>query len=157
MWDIVPREHTRGVAGLKKQRQGRNGARKRRGGSRRSWVCLALASAVLVGVLVSPSPNRVQRGGVELYGESPEVEVYGPQAPERIVGGYTEPVIQSVVLPEKSEDEETVYVYASEDQKNYHMPTCRFAYASAKKMTLYEAYYLGYTPGKCCDAPAYTG
>lgn len=120
-------------------------------------MCLALASAVLVGVLVSPSPNRVQRGGVELYGESPEVEVYGPQAPERIVGGYTEPVIQSVVLPEKSEDEETVYVYASEDQKNYHMPTCRFAYASAKKMTLYEAYYLGYTPGKCCDAPAYTG
>ena len=142
---------------MKKHGRSQNGARRRRSGTRRILVCLALVSAVFVGVLVYPSPYNARRGGIELYGESPEVEIYGPQAPERIVGGYTEPVIQSVVLPEKSAEEETLYVYASEDQKNYHMPTCRFAYASSKRMTLYEAYYLGYTPGKCCDAPAYTG
>ena len=66
-------------------------------------------------------------------------------------------MIQSVVLPEQSGEEEVLYVYASAEQKNYHLSTCRYAYASSKKMTLYEAYYLGYTPGKCCDAPAYSG
>ena len=157
MWDFIPCEQMRGVAGLKKHGQNRSGAERRRSGTRRILVCLALVSAVFVGVLVYPSPYNARRGGIELYGESPEVEAYGPQAPANIVGGYTEPVIQSVVLPEKSEEDATLYVYASEDQKNYHMPTCRYAYASAKKMTLYEAYYLGYTPGKCCDAPAYEG
>lgn len=139
------------------KKKGRSGASRRRGGSRRILVFLALATAALVGVLVYPSPYNARRGGIELYGESPEVEVYGPEAPANIVGGYTEPVIQSVVLPEQSEAEEALYVYASEEQKNYHLSTCRYAYASSKKMTLYEAYYLGYTPGKCCDAPAYSG
>lgn len=146
----------KGVAGLQKHGQGRNGAKKRRGG-KRTLVWLALASAALIGVLVCPSPYNNQRGGVELYGDDPEVEVYGPQLPENIVGGYTEPSIQSVVLPEDSGDgDSTLYVYASEGQSNYHVYTCRYAYASAKKLTLYEAYYLGYKPGKCCNAPEYT-
>lgn len=143
------------VTDLRKHEQGRNRAKKRRGG-KRTLVWLALASAALIGVLVCPSPYNNQRGGVELYGDDPEVEVYGPQLPENIVGGYTEPAIQSVVLPEDGDgDDSTLYVYASEGQKNYHLYTCRNAYASAKKLTLYEAYYLGYKPGKCCNAPEY--
>lgn len=117
-----------------------------------------LALALLVAVLLVPSPYRAVRGGVELYGDDPEVEIYGPTLPESMVSGYTAPVIQSVVLPAEDADaaDDTVYVYAAKDQANYHMENCKFAFASAQKLTLYEAYYLGYTPGKCCDAPSYT-
>lgn len=112
----------------------------------------------LAAVLIVPSPYEKPQGGVVLCGDDRSAEVYGPELPETIIGGYTQPTIQSVVLPEEVEGEnETVYVYASENQKNYHLPTCQFAYASGSKLTLYEAYFLGYTPGKCCDAPAYTG
>lgn len=123
------------------------------------YAVTGVALAIVAAVLIFPSPYKPVRGGVELYGDDPEVEIYGPTLPETIVGGYTAPVIQSVVLPAVDENavDDTIYVYAAEEQKNYHMATCKFAYASAQRMTLYEAYYLGYTPGKCCDAPSYTG
>lgn len=142
---------------LRKQAKGKKGANRRRG-ARKPFVFLGVAATALVAVLVCPSPQSRYRGGVELYGPDPEAEIYGPAVPEAIVDGYTAPVIQSAVLPERTDgtEEGPLYVYASEDQKNYHMPTCRFAYASAKKLTLYEAYYLGYTPGRCCNAPSYT-
>lgn len=123
------------------------------------YTVAGVVFAALAAVLIVPSPYQPVQGGIELYGEDPEVEVYGPVLPETIVGGYTAPVIQSVVLPPVDENavDDTVYVYASEGQANYHTTTCKFAYASAQKLTLYEAYYLGFTPGKCCDAPPYTG
>lgn len=118
----------------------------------------ALALALVAAVLLVPSPYPTGKGGVELLGDDPEVEIYGPALPETIVGGYTAPVIESVVLPLEDENaaDDTVYVYAAEDQTNYHLASCKFAYASAQKLTLYEAYFLGYTPGKCCGAPEYT-
>lgn len=121
------------------------------------YAVTGLTFALLAAVLIFPSPYQRVQGGIELYGEDPEVEIYGPELPETIVGGYTAPVIQSVVLPAEDENavDDTVYVYATKDQKNYHMGTCKFAFASAQRLTLYEAYYLGYTPGKCCDAPSY--
>ena len=51
----------------------------------------------------------------------------------------------------------TLYVYASEGQERYHLYKCEFAYASAKRLTLYEAYYLGYKPCGICNPPSYTG
>lgn len=125
---------------------------------KRTLLSFGVVMVALVAVLVAPSPYEKPQGGIVLYGDDKEAEVYGPKLPETIVGGYTQPTIQSVVLPEKAEGEDdTLYVYASSNQKNYHMPTCSFAYASGSQLTLYEAYFLGYTPGKCCDAPAYTG
>lgn len=123
------------------------------------YAVTGLVFAALAAVLIFPSPYPSIQGGIELYGEDPEVEVYGPVIPEAMVGGYTTPVIQSVVLPAVDENavDDTIYVYAAAEQKNYHMGTCKFAYASAQQLTLYEAYYLGYAPGKCCDAPSYAG
>lgn len=125
---------------------------------KRTLLGFSFAMVALAAVIIAPSPYAKPQGGIVLYGDDKEVEVYGPKLPENIVGGYTQPTIQSVVLPEKKDGEdETIYVYATASQENYHMPTCAFAYASGSKLTLYEAYYLGYTPGRCCNAPAYTG
>lgn len=147
------------VTALQNRKQGRKSAKKRRSSMKKTWLLFGFAMAALVAVMVVPSPDMNRQGGITLYGEDPEVEVYGPVLPETIVGGYTQPTIQSVVLPEKdpNADNGIVYVYAAPEQKNYHMGTCKFAYASGQELTLYEAYYLGFTPGKCCDAPAYTG
>ena len=117
-----------------------------------------LACALLAVVLLVPSPGVQHQGGVSLYGDETGGEPYGPELPTTIVGSYTAPVIQSVVLPAEDEEEGGItYVYATENQENYHTGTCQFAYASGQKLTVYEAYYLGYTPGKCCGAPAYEG
>ena len=124
---------------------------------RRTLLAFSFAMVALAAVIIAPSPYVKPEGGIVLCGDEKEVEVYGPKLPENIIGGYTEPVIQSVVLPAESDEDATIYVYATANQKNYHMPTCAFAYASGSKLTLYEAYFLGYTPGRCCNAPAYTG
>ena len=122
------------------------------------YAVSGLACLLLAAVVIAPSPYTKPEGGMYLYGEETDSEPYGPDLPETIVGGYTVPVIQSVVLP-ASDDEEggITYVYATEKQENYHTGTCQFAYASGQKLTVYEAYFLGYTPGRCCGAPAYTG
>lgn len=122
------------------------------------YAVSGLMLAALAFVLVYPSPYVRQAGGIELYNAEGEEEPFGPELPETIIGGYVQPEIQSVVLPAEPENAEgPLYVYASKEQRNYHLGTCKFAKASGQELTLYEAYYLGYTPGKCCDAPAYTG
>jgi hypothetical protein len=124
---------------------------------KRTLLSFGVIMVALTAVLIAPSPYQDIQGGIVLCGDEKQAEIYGPKLPETIVGGYTQPTIQSVVLPAESEEDDTLYVYASANQKNYHLGTCRFAYASGSQLSLYEAYYLGYTPGKCCDAPAYTG
>ncbi|MBP3410894.1 MAG: hypothetical protein J6J78_04145 [Clostridia bacterium] len=124
---------------------------------KRTLLSFGVIMVALAAVIIAPSPYEKPEGGIVLYGDDKKAEVYGPKLPETIIGGYTQPTIQSVVLPAESEEDETIYVYATANQQNYHMPTCQFAYASGSKLTLYEAYFLGYTPGRCCDAPAYTG
>ena len=122
------------------------------------YAVSGLACLLIAAVIIAPSPYVRPEGGLHLYGEETDSEPYGPDLPETIVGGYTAPVIQSVVLPPSEEDESPItYVYATEKQDNYHTGTCQFAYASGQKLTVYEAYYLGYTPGRCCGAPAYNG
>jgi len=125
---------------------------------RRTLVAFSVAVVALVAVLVYPSPYEKPVGGVVLHSSEARMGEYGPVVPENIVGAYTQPVIQSGVLPEEeSADSGVVYVYTSKDQENYHTPTCQFAYASGMKVTLYEANFMNKTPGRCCDAPAYTG
>lgn len=148
----------KGVCALPNRKQGRKSAKKKRSSMKKTLVLFGVAMVALTAVFLAPSPYEDPEGGIVLCGEDLEAEVFGPALPENIVGGYTEPVIQSVVLPEKTEEEDaTTYVYASEYQDNYHLGTCQFAYASGSKLTVYEAYFLGYSPGRCCGAPAYTG
>lgn len=122
--------------------------------TRRLLIALGAASAALIALLVLPSPDAAAPSGIQLVGAEPQADIYGPELPKNMVEGYTSPLVKSVL----SQEEEVAgpeYYYALEGKKTYHMPTCRYAYASAKRMTLYEAYFLGYKPGNCCEAPSY--
>ena len=120
---------------------------------------LLLAAAFVGVVWVLPSPYSNQRGGIELYGDNTSIEIYGPQLPEKIVGANTTTIPDSGVLSvnDGTTESDTLYVYALEGASNYHLSTCQYAYASAQRLTVYEAYFLGYTPCKICEPPEYTG
>lgn len=143
---------------MRNRGKGRKSASRRRSGIR-AYVGFALAATALAAVLVFPSPRSVRQGGIELCGDDPTAEIYGPTLPETVVGGYTAPVIQSVVLEDSEadaeENPEDLY-YAADGETIYHRYTCSKAYASSNKFTLYEAYYLGYTPCEMCNPPVYT-
>lgn len=116
---------------------------------------LMLAAVVLA--VIAPSPYEAPVGGLELYGNKPEVEIYGPALPDGFVPGYVPAVTNSGVLPSSDESEETeLTVYATEDQERYHLYDCKFAYASGRHLTLYEAHLMGLTPCGLCQPPAYT-
>ncbi len=144
----------RGVRNLRKRKGARKAARKRRNPLLMPALFLGIATIILVGVLLVPSPQSGKLSGIELYGEDPEVEVYGPELPKSTVGSYPVPVVESVVLPESTAStEETIYVYASDDQECYHLPTCKFAFASGHKFKISEALLLGYKPCGRCNPP----
>ncbi len=109
--------------------------------------CMALMVALL------PSPDARVNGGIELVGRKPEAEIYGPDLPTAKVAGYVAPVAQSVFVQDDGAD--TLYVYATHTGQYYHLKDCQYAYASAQKMTVYEAHFLGYLPCTLCNAPAY--
>lgn len=62
---------------------------------------------------------------------------------------------QSAVIYDKEETSGNVTVYAAEDAECYHLGDCKFAFASSKRLTPYEAYYLHYRPCGRCNPPVY--
>ncbi len=110
-------------------------------------------AAILVAVLVIPTPSNSANGGVELVTSRPEVEVYGPDLPSFIVPGYTNDQTDSIIVPAVESD--VHYVYAADGAKCYHEYKCKFAYASSQRLTVYEAYYLGFQPCNRCKPPIY--
>ena len=114
----------------------------------------SIGAALLIGVVLAPSPSTGRKSGVELYGDDPYMEVFGPELPQSTVGSYPVPVVESVVLPEATESTvKKTYVYASDDQECYHIETCKFAFASGHKFTIQEAQMLGYRPCGRCNPP----
>ena len=112
--------------------------------------------AALAVAFILPSPYSAPVGGLELYGDKPEVEVYGPVVPKNYVMGYVAAVTDSGVLPESDEvKEEKLIVYATENQEFYHLYNCSMAYASGRHMTLYEAAVHKLKPCEVCGAPPY--
>ena len=110
--------------------------------------------ALVIAVIALPAPARTS-GGIELVGGHPEVEVYGPELPKNIVSGYTNDTTQSIIVP--VEENNIHYVYAADGAECYHEYECKFAYASSQRLTVYEAYYLGFKPCGRCNPPVYTG
>ena len=131
--------------------------------SRCSWklgtkyLISSIALVVLAAVLLAPAPQSVHKGSVELYGEEPEVEVYGPVLPQNYVMASAGSAAQSVIVRNEDVVDDTVYVYASKGGKGYHLKSCDYYYASQQKLTVYEAYFMGYRPCSACNPPAYTG
>ena len=119
----------------------------------------ALFAAGALAIIFFPSPDRAPGTRVVLIGQKPEAEVFGPALPQ----GYnrSDYYVQAddPTVPAAAVEDNTIYVYASasEGSTYYHTITCKYAYASAKRMTLYEAYMLGYhTPCELCNPPVYT-
>ena len=120
-------------------------------------VSAVLAWLVLAIVLPQTAPKQKASGGIQLVGVNPEVEVYGPELPVLIVPGYTNDQPQSIIVNEDEEANQVHYVYAAEGAKCYHEYECKFAFASSQRLTVYEAYFLGFKPCPRCNPPKYNG
>lgn len=139
---------------MRKDKGARKAAKKKRSTLLVPAIFLGVMTAVLVGMLILPSPDSGKLSGVELFGEEPDAAIYGPELPQSTVGNYPVPYVKPVVLPEATDSgDEEIYVYASDDQKCYHLPTCKFAFASGHRFTVAEARLLGYKPCGRCDPP----
>ena len=111
--------------------------------------------ALLAAIFVVPLPKVGARSnGVEIVAGRPEVEVYGPALPSLIVPGYTKETTGSIIAEDHGSD--VHYVYAADDAECYHEYDCKFAFASSQRLTVYEAYYLGFKPCGRCKPPVYT-
>ena len=120
----------------------------------KATLVLCIGAVLLAGVLLAPSPNTARKSGVELYGDDPYLEVFGPELPQSTEGSYPVLLPDSGVLPESTASPVTkTYVYASDDQTCYHLGTCKFAFASGHRFTIQEAQMLGYKPCGRCQPP----
>ena len=115
----------------------------------------AAAMGVLCALLLIPAASQPE-GGITLVGAKPEAEVYGPELPKSLVKGYTKQSTASV-LAQADQGEDIHYVYAADGAECYHEYECKFAYASSQRLTVYEAYFLGFEPCGRCKPPKYTG
>lgn len=116
-------------------------------------VTLVMAAA-LIAVFAIPAPKIDSSvAGVSMVSSRPEVEVYGPELPSFIVPGYTNEQNDSILVTAEKSD--VHYVYAADGAKCYHEYRCKFAFASSQRLTVYEAYYLGFRPCGRCKPPIY--
>ena len=114
----------------------------------------AAMAAILVAIFVIPMPTADKLGaGIQLVADKPEVEVYGPALPSLIVQGYTRESTGSIIVDEVQSD--VHYVYAADGADCYHEYECKFAFASSQRLTVYEAYHLGFKPCGRCNPPVY--
>ena len=127
---------------------------------RRHPIIKILIIAVIVGTVVAiPLPKRARDTRIVLVGEKPAAKVFGPEIPEDYEAREIEPIDADTDLLANTSESGAVYVYASatEGKNFYHTSLCKYAFATSRKMTLYEAYMLGYTtPCNLCDPPVYT-
>lgn len=117
----------------------------------------AAFAAVILAIVVIPSPSRDSSTSVKIVGKEKEVGIFGPEAPS----GYN---MDEYAVSEGGANllagdvvDNTIYVYASAEKGStfYHSSDCRYAYQT-RKMTLYEAYTLGYsTPCNLCHPVIY--
>ena len=114
----------------------------------------AAMAAILAAIFLIPTPRRNVNTGVNLVMGNPEVEVYGPALPVLVVPGYTTEATGSIIADETASD--VHYVYAADGARCYHEYECKFAFASSQRLTVYEAYYLGFEPCGRCNPPVYT-
>ena len=117
-------------------------------------ITAAMAAILLAVFILSTPGSRKPVTGVELVSGNPEVEVYGPALPAVVLTGYTQESPGSIIVDHV--DTDVHYVYAADGARCYHEYECKFAFASSQRLTVYEAYYLGFEPCGKCKPPVYT-
>ena len=122
-------------------------------GAVKAGITLVMAAALITVFALPTAHIDSTAGGVAMVSSRPEVEVYGPELPNFIVPGYTNEQTSSILVD--AEQSDIHYVYAADGAKCYHEYKCKFAYASSQRLTVYEAYYLGFKPCGRCMPPLY--
>ena len=105
-----------------------------------------------------PSPGQTPSTSVKMVKAENKVQVFGPEMPAGYdASAYLVPEGgENLIAPEEEETATYVYCSASKGSTYYHTSKCKYAYASAPRVTLYEAYLLGYTtPCGICNPPLY--
>ena len=114
----------------------------------------AAMAAILVAIFVIPTPDTAKfETGVQMVADKPEVEVYGPALPAVILPGFARENTGSIIVDDTASD--VHYVYAADGADCYHEYECKFAFASSQRLTVYEAYHLGFKPCGRCNPPVY--
>lgn len=121
------------------------------------YALSALPLVALAVVLLYPAPAVAGKGGITLYGDDPSADIYGPGVPEFYELRENTAALESVIVPEEELVDTRYFVYANSNAKYYHTTTCEHYRDSAKKLTVYEAFYSGYAACPDCQPPAYTG
>ena len=115
-------------------------------------------AALAIGILAMPSPGQTTSTSVKMVKAENKVQVFGPEMPAGYdASAYLVPEGgENLIAPEEEETATYVYCSASKGSTYYHTSKCKYAYASAPRVTLYEAYLLGYTtPCGICNPPLY--
>ena len=119
-----------------------------------SVVCACIVAAILI----APAPERSSGTQINIVATEPNALIFGPEAP----AGYdmSDYVVAegglNLIAPEYVDTTIYVYASASEGSTYYHTKMCKYAYATSPRVSLYEAYTLGYTtPCGICNPPLY--
>lgn len=117
-----------------------------------------LCACLVLAILFAPSPERADGTRIKMVEIEENASIFGPEMPENY--DMSDYVVAegglNLIAPEYVDT--TIYVYASaaEGSTYYHTKMCQYAYASAPRVSLYEAYSLGYvTPCGICNPPLY--
>lgn len=117
----------------------------------KSLVTAAIAALICV-IALWPTPEQNYGTRVTLVGKEKDIAIFGPELPT----GYDyslyppNPTDNNLFAEEVVDDTVYVYVNSGAGSTYYHTLECEFAYAS-DRLSLYEAYMMGYTTpcGKC--------
>ncbi len=118
-------------------------------------TAVSAAVALVLTAILMPLTDPPEReiGGIQLVDAKPQVEVYGPEAPEgrEIVEIYAPR--RTAVLVEATPTPEPITVYCNNGGKYYHSKDCRYVKPTTPTASLTRALAAGYTKCPDCDAP----
>ncbi len=119
-------------------------------------ISLGFAALLMMVLLPQTMPPERAKGGVEIVGLSPGLEVQGPQldpaAPQYDV--YV-PAYQpeATLFVEPTPTPVPVYVYCNDGGQYYHTKNCRYTRGNTPKVTLDQAVTAGFKPCPKCHPP----
>lgn len=122
----------------------------------KSMISVGFVVLLLAILLPQTKPPERAKGGVELVGLAPALEVQGPQraesAPE--FEAYV-PVYQpeATLFVQPTPTPVPVYVYCNDGGEYYHAKGCRYVHGNTPKVTLGQAASAGFKPCPKCHPP----
>ena len=119
-------------------------------------ISLGFAAVLMMVLLPQTRPPERVKGGVEIVGLSPALELQGPQLDE---GAPQYDVYVPVYQPEATlfvqptPTPVPVYVYCNDGGQYYHTKKCRYTKGTTPKATLEQAVAAGFKRCKECKPP----